>query len=393
MEEWIWPLWIGLGAGTLLFLAVLIPLLVWQYRRYGHPPLRRIIGSLAVSLYAAGLFAYTMLPLPEPGSLDCSGGSAIQLVPFHFLQDIRTQTAGLSTTGMLTSRVTLQVVFNVVLFLPWGMLVRGFFKRSWLTATVTGFLGSLLIESSQYTGLWFLYPCAYRLADVDDLIANTTGALIGAVVAPLFLAWMPSSAELAATRRVPRPVTVWRRWFAMLLDWLGIGVVTLAASTAAAMLFHVTGWQRPSAGIQGTTTVLLPGLLWVLVPAVTGTRASAGQKAVWLAPVRRTPHAAVEGSGSRRLPLWRSLVRALSVAGVYVAVRAEAAAAAEGIGTAVLTLALGLWILAALIAVIPTRNHRGLSYALAGAELVDARELPEPTPPHPSRRSGSQPLP
>ncbi|QPT54460.1 hypothetical protein [Rothia kristinae] len=71
MEEWIWPLWIGLGAGTLLFLAVLIPLLVWQYRRYGHPPLRRIIGSLAVSLYAAGLFAYTMLPLPEPGSLDC----------------------------------------------------------------------------------------------------------------------------------------------------------------------------------------------------------------------------------------------------------------------------------------------------------------------------------
>ena len=138
MEEWIWPLWIGLGAGTLLFLAVLIPLLVWQYRRYGHPPLRRIIGSLAVSLYAAGLFAYTMLPLPEPGSLDCSGGSAIQLVPFHFLQDIRTQTAGLSTTGMLTSRVTLQVVFNVVLFLPWGMLVRGFFKRSWLTATVTG---------------------------------------------------------------------------------------------------------------------------------------------------------------------------------------------------------------------------------------------------------------
>ena len=95
----------------------------------------------------------------------------------------------------------------------------------------------------------------------------------------------------------------------------------------------------------------------------------------------------------RRLPLWRSLVRALSVAGVYVAVRAEAAAAADGIGTAVLTLALGLWILAALIAVIPTRNHRGLSYALAGAELVDARELPEPTSPRPRRRPRSQPLP
>ncbi|WP_058954819.1 VanZ family protein [Kocuria rhizophila] len=145
----------------------------------------RLLGALAVSLYAAGLFAYTLLPLPVPAELDCTGGSQVQLRSFQFLADIGHETAGLSVTGMLTARVTLQVVFNVVLFLPWGLLVRGFFKRGWVLATVTGFLGSLLIEVTQYTGPWFLYPCSYRLADVDDLIMNTLGGLLGALLAPL----------------------------------------------------------------------------------------------------------------------------------------------------------------------------------------------------------------
>lgn len=39
---------------------------------------------------------------------------------------------------------------------------------------------------------------------------------------------------------------------------------------------------------------------------------------------------------------------------------------------------LSLWILAALVSVIPTRNHRGLSCVLAGADLVDSRNL-DPT--------------
>ena len=43
-------------------------------------------------------------------------------------------------------------------------------------------------------------------------------------------------------RAAPRPVTVWRRWFGMLLDWLGLGVLRTAATVAWAMLVHVTGW-------------------------------------------------------------------------------------------------------------------------------------------------------
>lgn len=386
MSEWTWPLIMGLAGGTLLFLLILVPLLVWQYRRYGHLTFRRLLGSLAVSLYAAGLFAYTMLPLPVPAELDCSGGSAIQPRPFQFLADIRKETAGLSTAGMLTSRVTLQVVFNVVLFLPWGMLVRGFFKRGWVLATVTAFLGSLLIETTQYTGLWFLYPCSYRLADVDDLIANTAGGLIGALIAPLFLAWMPASRQLASTRSLPRPVTVWRRWFAMFLDWLGIGTLATVCTVGLNMVLQVTGWARPAHGMEILLTALLPGLVWVVVPALTGTRASAGQKAVWLAPVRAGTGAGPGASGhddaarvpgARLLSQGRALARAGAVGGVYVLVPvAQALLPATVAG--LLGGLLSLWILAALISVVPTRNHRGLSFVLAGAGLVDSRTL-EPT--------------
>ena len=42
--------------------------------------------------------------------------------------------------------------------------------------------------------------------------------MIGALIAPVVLRWMPRSTDLATERGVPRPVTVWRRWLGMLLD-------------------------------------------------------------------------------------------------------------------------------------------------------------------------------
>ncbi len=53
---------------------------------------------------------------------------------------------------------------------------------------------------------WGIYECAYRLADVDDLITNTLGALIGALIAPLVLWFMPQRRELRAARDQSRPV-------------------------------------------------------------------------------------------------------------------------------------------------------------------------------------------
>jgi uncharacterized RDD family membrane protein YckC len=54
---------------------------------------------------------------------------------------------------------------------------------------------SLVLELSQITGLFGIYPCPYRYFDVDDLINNTAGATFGFLLALLL-------------RFLPKPVTV-----------------------------------------------------------------------------------------------------------------------------------------------------------------------------------------
>lgn len=296
-------------------------------------------GCAGPSFYAAGLFAHTLLPLPVPDELDCTGDSQVQLRPFQFLADIGYETAGLSVTGMLTARVTLQVVFNVVLFLPWGLLVRGFFKRGWVLATVTAFLGSLLIELTQYTGPWFLYPCSYRLADVDDLIMNTLGGLLGALLAPLLPAWMPSSRQVASNRSAPRR------------DRSPCG----AAGPACCWTGSASGCSAPRRCSARCCCRVCCGS-W-----------SRRCRTPTTPPARRL-------CPPRTVSAGQALARAASVSGVYVVGRtAEALLPATAAG--LLSLLMGLWLLVAVVSVVPTRNHRGLSCAVTGLELVDARTL------------------
>ena len=67
-------------------------------------------------------------------------------------------------------------VLNIIMFLPLGLLIPCIWKkcRSITNVTVTGFLLSLTIEISQMFNA--------RATDIDDLIANTSGACLGYVI-------------------------------------------------------------------------------------------------------------------------------------------------------------------------------------------------------------------
>ncbi len=64
-----------------------------------------------------------------------------------------------------------------------GLYRRAAFAPALPSVGAAGLAASLLIEVSQLTGLFGIYPYAYRCCDVDDVITNTLGAALGWVCA------------------------------------------------------------------------------------------------------------------------------------------------------------------------------------------------------------------
>jgi glycopeptide antibiotics resistance protein len=362
MTVWGWSAEIGMLFGFLLFAFLFFPIVAVQYRKYGRFIGLRLLGAGAVAVYLSTVVAYTLLPLPTSTDKVCS--PSVQLVPFHFVSDIARETAGVGLLGTLTSFATLEVVFNVLLFVPLGVIVRGFFLRGLPSTIGIGFAASLLIELTQYTGIWGIYSCAYRLADVDDVMTNTLGAVIGAVLGPVVLAWMPGERALRAARGNPRPVTVWRRWLGMAIDLaLFSAIGTAFVITYRLVLLAATG-QVPAVpgAFEAALGSLLPALLVFVLPATRRTGASLGQTAVWL-----RPHWAHQVSVARRV------LRATSIGGVY-GLLVFVSRLSLPVATTAGFLAT-LLLIAALISVPLTRNRAGLSGILSGASIEDERAI------------------
>jgi glycopeptide antibiotics resistance protein len=359
MGEWVWPAYVGVLGGVILFGVFMVPIVAIQYRMYGRFTWRRFLGAAGLSVYGVGLVAYTLLPLPDPNLLKCGpGGSTFQAIPFQFLDDIQRETSGLGITGTLASRATLQVVFNMVLFIPWGVIARRYLSWNIAVSTLTGALASGLIEATQFTGLWGIYDCAYRLADVDDLITNTLGALLGALIAPVVLWFMPQRRELRAARGQSRPVTVWRRWLGMIIDYVALAFLGFALVVTYRIGLLAIGADLPAEDDPLSLIImhLVPGFLVFYLPALVGSGASLGQRAVWLQP---------HWPATRR----RALLRASATGGLYVLLSFLGALLPS---TAFGPLS-GLVLLAAFVAV-PLTKSRGLSGVLTGAQMVDSRD-------------------
>lgn len=98
-----------------------------------------------------------------------AGQPGVSLVPFQEIQ------RGLDNRG---SSPWTNLVGNIAMFLPLGFaiacLVRGGFWARVGLATVSGLVLSAAIEVTQYS--------FGRVADIDDIILNTSGALAGGVV-------------------------------------------------------------------------------------------------------------------------------------------------------------------------------------------------------------------
>ena len=69
---------------------------------------------------------------------------------------------------------------NIVWFIPWGLFFRAFLRKPVWVSVLSGTLLSFLIETAQY---YF----AVGDAELDDVILNTLGAMIGCFLGSLYL--------------------------------------------------------------------------------------------------------------------------------------------------------------------------------------------------------------
>ncbi|MFC0114882.1 VanZ family protein [Kibdelosporangium aridum] len=131
----------------------------------------RPLISGAVTLYASLALAVVFLPLPTASTPRLK--QEIQLMPLQWVLD----TVG----GDLNAAK--QVLLNVLLFVPLGIFARVLWRRTARQALTIGFVASLTIEVTQLSGNFGTAPFVYRIFDVDDLITNTFGALLGYLLA------------------------------------------------------------------------------------------------------------------------------------------------------------------------------------------------------------------
>lgn len=286
---------IALLTGIALFLVLFVPGLIWHYRRYGRPSVARLVGLAMVCVYGMAILAYTTMPLPDSTGQWCLAHTARRsLTPFRFVRDILAVADAVGGRATLRSAVFLQAVLNVAFFVPFGVIGTRFFR--WRANVVVGLaaLVSIGIELTQAVGIPFLYPCPYRIADVDDIILNTTGAVLGVLLAPVLLWWMPSARSLSAGRLLPRPVTPARRWTGMALDVLLAALLGAGTTWAVRAVRVLSGTPHPAAlDTVELATGLAVALVCVFVgPAWSGRGSTIGEASVWLAPTWAPPRSA-----------------------------------------------------------------------------------------------------
>ena len=203
-----------------------LPYAVYQYNRHGSVSKYRTLIIYSYILYMLIGFFLVSLPLPDRAStVGNTWRGHLNLIPFKQIWLYwHNKPFGIATLkAYLVSMSLWQLLFNILLTVPFGVYMRYYFKLSLKRTVLYSFLLSLFYETSQITALFGIYPGPYRLADVEDLICNTMGGAAGYYMAAVFARVLPSRDEIdEECRKSGTRVTGMRRFWAALFDYVCI---------------------------------------------------------------------------------------------------------------------------------------------------------------------------
>ncbi|WP_375105760.1 VanZ family protein [Lysinibacillus fusiformis] len=192
----------------ILSFVLFIPWLIYTYRKYSYLSMSKTIIMFSFIFYFLSALCLVLLPFPstrDTCSLQSPDTVHTNLRLFQFVEDILKDSGVVLTNPSTWLAITkpqafYQAFFNFLLLMPFGVYLRYFLqeRRYWKRAFIISFLLTLFYEITQRTGIYGIFNCAYRIFDVDDLLLNSVGALLGFFLAPIVWALFPSHEEVEA---------------------------------------------------------------------------------------------------------------------------------------------------------------------------------------------------
>lgn len=148
----------------------------------------------AIALIAI-FISITHLPWPGPDWDGCGAPTTRPVVkPFRFIAAIERDWRGdLTFAEWVRQMMMSTTALNLHACIAIGAAIA-LCARKWWVPALTGLTMTALVETSQITGFFGIAPCPWRQFDVDDMILNASGVMIGFALARL-AGVRPSSAS------------------------------------------------------------------------------------------------------------------------------------------------------------------------------------------------------
>lgn len=231
MSAYLIPIQVAMIVFPFIAFCLTLPYVIYQYHHYGSIPILRTLIIFSFLYYLINAYFMIILPLPSVETVSKMTSPIMELTPFQALKDIIKTTPFVwnqpSTYLVALSHPMMRVtLFNILLTIPFGIYLRYYFQCSFLRTILLTFLLSLSFELIQLSALFGYYPRPYRLFEIDDLITNTLGGMLGYAICPLFSRILPSREKLDSIayekgQKVSKP----RKFFAFLIDMIFIFIM------------------------------------------------------------------------------------------------------------------------------------------------------------------------
>ena len=135
----------------LIALLFTLPYVLCNYRKYGSVFSVRILIVYSFVLYMLCVFFLVILPLPSIEEVAAMTGPRTQLIPFHFICDILKESHFVASDpgswfSLIINRAFFQVLFNVVMTMPFGVYLRYYFGCHLKKTLLLSFLLSLFLS-------------------------------------------------------------------------------------------------------------------------------------------------------------------------------------------------------------------------------------------------------